>query len=101
MTNCRKDRTSAAVFNPSTKKLAYLKVASNPMLITTASVNAMRACRVLRLRSIHSASRKLLTMEAMKMETTVYAEQAGRVAEVLVKPGGQVEAGDLLVRLEA
>jgi pyruvate carboxylase len=43
---------------------------------------------------------KLLSMEAMKMETTVYAEQDARVAEVLVKPGGLVEAGDLLIRLE-
>jgi pyruvate carboxylase len=43
---------------------------------------------------------KLCTLEAMKMETTVYAEQAGRVAEVLVKPGTQVEGGDLLLRLE-
>jgi pyruvate carboxylase len=47
-----------------------------------------------------AAGQKLLTMEAMKMETTVYAEIGGRVAEVLVKPGSQVEAGDLLVRLE-
>ena len=46
------------------------------------------------------AGQKLVTLEAMKMETTVYAEQAGRVAEVLVKPGTQVEAGDLLLRLE-
>jgi pyruvate carboxylase len=43
---------------------------------------------------------KLLSLEAMKMETTLYAEQAGRVAEVLVKPGTQVEAGDLLLRFE-
>jgi pyruvate carboxylase len=43
---------------------------------------------------------KLCTLEAMKMETTVYAERAGRVAEVLVKPGTQVEGGDLLIRLE-
>jgi pyruvate carboxylase len=41
---------------------------------------------------------KLLTLEAMKMETTVYAETAARVAEVLVRPGMQVEAGDLLLR---
>jgi pyruvate carboxylase len=47
------------------------------------------------------AGQKLLTMEAMKMETTVYAERAARVAEVLVRPGTQVEAGDLVVRLEA
>jgi pyruvate carboxylase len=43
---------------------------------------------------------KLVTLEAMKMETTVYAERAGRVAEVLVRPGTQVEAGDLLLRFE-
>src|SRR5205823_3729183 len=28
---------------------------------------------------------KLVTMEAMKMETTLYAERAGKIAEVLVK----------------
>jgi pyruvate carboxylase len=44
---------------------------------------------------------KLFTMEAMKMETTGYAERAGRVAEVLVTPGTQVEAGDLLIRFES
>jgi len=44
---------------------------------------------------------KLFTLEAMKMETTVYAERPGRVAEVLVRPGTQVEAGDLLLRFEA
>jgi pyruvate carboxylase len=44
---------------------------------------------------------KLCTLEAMKMETTMYAEQAGRVADVLVKPGTQVEAGDMLLRFEA
>ncbi len=43
---------------------------------------------------------KILTLEAMKMETTLHAEVAGRVAEVLVRPGTQVEAGDLLIRFE-
>jgi pyruvate carboxylase len=47
-----------------------------------------------------AAGQKLLTLEAMKMETTVYAEVAGTVAELLVKSGAQVEAGDLLVRLD-
>ncbi|HLJ92938.1 MAG TPA: pyruvate carboxylase subunit B, partial [Gemmataceae bacterium] len=47
-----------------------------------------------------AAGQKLFTLEAMKMETTVYAEQAGKVADVLVKPGTQVEAGDLLLRFE-
>jgi len=43
---------------------------------------------------------KLVTMEAMKMETTIYAETAGKVAEVLVRQHLQVESGDLLLRLE-
>jgi pyruvate carboxylase len=41
----------------------------------------------------------LLTMEAMKMETSVRAESDGTVAEVLAKPGLQVDAKDLLVVL--
>jgi pyruvate carboxylase len=47
-----------------------------------------------------AAGQKLATLEAMKMETTVYAEHAGKVAEVLVPPGTQVEGGDLLLRFE-
>jgi len=43
---------------------------------------------------------KLLSMEAMKMENTVYAERDGKIAELLVRPGVQVETGDLLVRFE-
>jgi pyruvate carboxylase len=39
----------------------------------------------------------LLTLEAMKMETAVRAEMDGAVAELLVKPGQQVDAKDLLV----
>jgi len=47
-----------------------------------------------------AAGQKLLTLEAMKMETTLYAERAGKVAEVLARPHTQAEAGDLLVRFE-
>lgn len=43
---------------------------------------------------------KLLTLEAMKMETMLNAEQDGKVAEVYVKAGSQVETGDLLVVFE-
>jgi pyruvate carboxylase len=47
-----------------------------------------------------AAGQKLFTMEAMKMETTGYADRSGRIAEVFVKPGTQVDAGDLLIRFE-
>jgi pyruvate carboxylase len=43
---------------------------------------------------------KLLSLEAMKMETSMTAEVDGIVADVLVKPGSQVETGDLLLRLQ-
>jgi pyruvate carboxylase len=42
---------------------------------------------------------KLLTIEAMKMETTLYAERAGRIVEVLATVGHQVQAGELLIRM--
>ncbi len=41
----------------------------------------------------------LLTLEAMKMETTVRAERDGVVAEIFVTPGLQVDAKDLLLVL--
>jgi pyruvate carboxylase len=47
-----------------------------------------------------AAGQKLFTLEAMKMETTVYADRDGKVAELLVRPGIQVAAGDLLLRFE-
>jgi len=46
------------------------------------------------------AGHKLVTLEAMKMETTVHAEQAGTIAEVYVRPQLQIESGDLLLRFE-
>jgi len=42
----------------------------------------------------------LLSIEAMKMETAIYAEADGVVADLLVKAGDQIDAKDLLVRIE-
>ena len=42
---------------------------------------------------------KLLSIEAMKMETTIYAERPGRVVELLAQVGHQVKTGELLLRL--
>jgi pyruvate carboxylase len=47
-----------------------------------------------------AAGQKLLALEAMKMEKTLYAERPGKVAEVLVLPGTVVAAGDLMIRFE-
>jgi pyruvate carboxylase len=43
---------------------------------------------------------RLLVMEAMKMQSTVYAPVAGKVAQKLVHPGEHVEAKDLLLVIE-
>jgi pyruvate carboxylase len=45
------------------------------------------------------AGERLLSIEAMKMETAVYSPRDGSVAEVLVSAGSVVEARDLLVIL--
>ena len=42
----------------------------------------------------------LLTIEAMKMETGIYADRATTVKAVHVQPGAQIDAKDLLVELE-
>ncbi|MFM7249383.1 MAG: biotin/lipoyl-containing protein, partial [Planctomycetaceae bacterium] len=60
-----------------------------PGLVVTVAVQAG---------DVVSRGQKLLSLEAMKMETTVYAEREGRIAEVLVAPGTPVEAGELLLR---
>ena len=43
---------------------------------------------------------KLLSIEAMKMETTVYSPHDGRVGELHVEVGDQVESGDLMLVVE-
>ena len=43
---------------------------------------------------------KLLTLEAMKMQTEIVAEHEGQVARLLVSPGSQVERNDLLLSLD-
>ena len=60
-----------------------------PGLIVTVAVQAG---------DIVNRGQKLLSLEAMKMETTVYAERDGKIAEVLVAPGTPVEAGELVVK---
>jgi len=43
---------------------------------------------------------RLLVMEAMKMQSTVYSPVSGTVKQLLVHPGGHVEAKDLLLVIE-
>jgi len=48
-----------------------------------------------------SAGAPVAVMEAMKMEHALKAPRDGTVAEVLIKPGDQVDEAALLIRLEA
>ena len=41
----------------------------------------------------------MLTLEAMKMQSNIYAPITGRVTKLLVAPGQHVEAKDLLVMI--
>ncbi|HXX14901.1 MAG TPA: pyruvate carboxylase [Candidatus Eremiobacteraceae bacterium] len=49
----------------------------------------------------HSVERgaKLLTLEAMKMQSNIYAPISGKITKLLVTPGQHVEAKDLLVAI--
>jgi pyruvate carboxylase len=44
---------------------------------------------------------RLLTMEAMKMQTTIYSNADGVVDEIHISVGDRVESKDLLIRLRA
>jgi pyruvate carboxylase len=46
------------------------------------------------------AGDKIITLEAMKMLTTVSAQADGIIKEILVKKGVQVDSDDLLVLME-
>ncbi|HTO02852.1 MAG TPA: biotin/lipoyl-containing protein [Opitutus sp.] len=42
---------------------------------------------------------QLATIEAMKMNTYVFAPKAGRIGGILVKPGDGIEEGGLILRM--
>ena len=42
----------------------------------------------------------LLTIEAMKMETSITADQDGTIKAIHITPGAQIDAKDLLVEFE-
>jgi len=64
-----------------------------PMPGTIATVNVIAGHKAVR-------GEVLVTIEAMKMETSVRAERDGVVKEVVARPGQQVDAKDLLVVFE-
>ncbi len=87
------DRSQVAKRPPQRKvEAGNTKHVGAPMPGTVATVKAIVGQKI-------AKGDLLLTMEAMKMETSVRAEADGTVAEVLAKPGLQVDAKDLLIVL--
>jgi biotin carboxyl carrier protein len=73
-------------------------VASGPGVVTCPLAGKVVAVQV-KVGDTVTAEQALITIEAMKMNTYVYAPQAGKVTEVLVKAGDAVEEGSVMVRL--
>lgn len=65
-----------------------------PMPGTVATVNVIAGNKI-------KQGDVLVTIEAMKMETSVRAERDGTVAEVITKPGESIDAKDLLFVMNA
>jgi pyruvate carboxylase len=74
--------------------------ASNPLHVGAPIPGMVTALHVT-LGSKVASGDKLATLEAMKMQTTLYAHAAGIVDQLLVEVGDAVEAGDLLPKVRA
>ncbi len=88
------DRSQVAKRPPRRKaELDHPDEVGAPMPGTIATVNVLAG---------HAVARGdvLVTIEAMKMETSVRAERDGVIAEIVARPGQQVDAKDLLLVLE-
>jgi pyruvate carboxylase len=73
--------------------------ADNPKHVAAPMPGKISAVAVTKGQNVKSGDR-LLSIEAMKMETAVYSPRDGVIADVLVKPNSIVAAKDLLVVLE-
>jgi pyruvate carboxylase len=94
-------RSTRAV-DRSLKKQAHARVKAdpdNPMHIAAPMPGKIGAAAAAPGQSVAKGD-KLFSIEAMKMETAVYAPFAGKVKDVLVRAGAVVDARDLLMILE-
>jgi pyruvate carboxylase len=71
----------------------------NPNHVAAPMPGKISSVAVARGRAVKSGER-LLSIEAMKMETAVYSPRDANIGDVLVKQGSIISAGDLLVVLE-
>jgi pyruvate carboxylase len=88
-----RDRSAVAVKPPRRKaEMSNGNHVAAPMPGTVATVNVVPGAKVAR-------CDVLVTIEAMKIETSVRSDRAGTVAEVVATPGESIDAKDLLVVL--
>ncbi|MGO4813992.1 pyruvate carboxylase [Cupriavidus sp. 2MCAB6] len=78
---------------------ARMATAGNPMLVGSPMQGAVITVNV-RVGQVVAKGEVVAAIEAMKMETSVVAEVSGTVKEILVQPGAQVRAGQLLMELQ-
>lgn len=81
------------------KAKARVKADSADTLQVGAPIPGMVTALSVTLGSKVAAGEKVAILEAMKMQTTLYAHADGVVDQLLVEVGDAVEAGDLLVKL--
>ena len=78
---------------PAAGALAAGEVITSPMPGNILKINVTQGQKV-------NEGDVLIVLEAMKMETSVVARMAGTVDEGLVKEGGNVKAGELLITIK-
>ena len=83
-------RSSANIGRTSSSNVSRSQLATTAGVITGITVQLNQSVQ----RGV-----KLMTLEAMKMQSNIYAPIAGRVSKLLVAPGQNVEAKDLLVTI--
>ncbi len=89
------DRTRGGAKGAARRKVEI----GNPLQIGAPMPGVISAVAVAAGQDIRSGD-VLLSIEAMKMETAIHAERDGRIAEILVRVGDQIDAKDLLLTFE-
>lgn len=89
------DRKRTGPVRPSAPKAE----AGNPQHVGAPMPGKISSVAVSLGQSINKGGR-LLTIEAMKMETAVYAPRDGKIVKIHVQPGSAVATGDLVVEME-
>jgi len=91
--------SSAAVTPPAASpKPAAVAAGGGPDMVASPLMGKIAAVQVTVGQQVQQGQ-ELITIEAMKMNTFVYAPKAGLVAEIFVNSGDAVEEGQALVRL--